>query len=266
MRMSGEVLYGVNELVIALVVIGLLLLAIELGYRLGDKVPPGLADGAKAPVLAISGATLGLLALLLGFTFSMSLNRFEKRKLLVLQEANAIGTCYLRSMLLPEPDRSAVAGLFGSYVDARLDFYNHRDDQAQFKSAMDRTEKLQDELWSHARNAVQKDDRMITTGLFIQALNQVIDLDSERVAAMENHVPEPVLLLLLLIAVMAAMLVGHGCGLAKRRHLLSTTIVALLIALVMIVIMDLDRPSRGLIRVSQESIIRLRDSLKNDIH
>lgn len=111
---------------------------------------------------------------------------------------------------------------------------------------------------------VQKDDRPVTTGLFIQELNEVIDLHTERVAAMENHVPESVLLLLFLVALMAAVLVGYGCGLAKRRHLFSTSIVALLIGMVIIAIIDLDRPNRGLIRVDQTSMIRLHDSMKND--
>lgn len=264
MQTSGEVLYDVNELVIALSLFALLLLTIEVGYRLADKVPPGLSDSAKSPALAISGAILGLLALLLGFTFSMSLNRFEQRKELVVQEANAIGTAYLRSRLLPEPDRSTVAGLLRSYAGARLDFYYLRDDQAQFKSVIDRTEKLQEELWSQAANVVQKDDRPVTTGLYIQSLNEVIDLHTERVAAMENHVPESVLLLLFLVALMAAVLVGYGCGLAKRRHLFSTSIVALLIGMVIIAIIDLDRPNRGLIRVNQTSMIRLHESMKND--
>jgi hypothetical protein len=194
----------------------------------------------------------------------MSLGRFDQRKRLVVQEANAIGTTYLRSKLLPEPDRSAVASLLRSYVDARLDFYNLRDDQGQFRSVVDRTEKLQDDLWSEVASVVQKDDRPVTTGLFIQTLNEVIDLHAERIAAMENHVPESVLLLLILVALLAAMLVGYGCGLAKRRHLFSTSIVALLIGMVIIAIIDLDRPTRGLIRVSQNSMIRLHDSMKRD--
>jgi predicted membrane metal-binding protein len=264
MQISGELLYDVNELILALVLVSLLLLTIEVGYRLSDKVPAGLSYSAKAPVLAISGAIFGLLALLLGFTFSMSLGRFDQRKQLVVQEANAIGTTYLRSKLLPEPNRSAVAGLLRSYVDARLDFYNLRNDKGQFKNLIDRTEKLQDDLWLQVTSVVPKDDRPVTTGLFIQALNEVIDLHAERVAAMENHVPESVLLLLILVALLAAMLIGYGCGLAKRRHLLSTSIAALLIGIVIIAIIDLDRPARGLIRVSQSSMIRLHDSMKDD--
>ena len=263
MQNSGELLYSVNEWVIALALLGLLLLTVEVGYRLGDRVPPGLPDSAKPPVLAISGAIFGLLALLLGFTFSMALNRYDQRKELVVQEANAIGTTYLRAELLPEPERSAVAGLVRSYVDARLDFFNLRDDQAQFKNVIDRTEKLQGELWSQVANVVQKGDRPVTTGLFVQTVNELIDLHKERVAATENHVPESVLLLLILVALMVAMLVGYGCGLEKRRHLFSTSVMALLIGVVIIVIMDLDRPHRGLIRVGQQSMIRLRDSIKD---
>jgi hypothetical protein len=165
---------------------------------------------------------------------------------------------------LPEPDRVEVAELLRSYVEARLDFFNRRNDPAEFKRVVDRTEKLQRELWSHVATAVQKDPRPVTTGLFIQTLNEVIDLHAERLAAMENHVPESVLLLLLLVAMLAAMLVGYGCGLAKRRHLLSTSVLALLIGLVVFVIMDLDRPGRGLILVSQESMVRLRDGMKAD--
>ncbi|HEV7473629.1 MAG TPA: hypothetical protein VGN90_06260 [Pyrinomonadaceae bacterium] len=263
--MAGELLYEVNESVIAVVVIVLLLLTIEVGYRVGDKVPPGLTDSAKSPVLAISGAIFGLLALLVGFTFSMSLSRFEQRRQLVLEEANAIGTTYLRARLLPEPEATAVAGLLRSYVDDRLNFYNLRNDPAQFKSVIDRTEKLQSELWSHAANVVSKSERPVTTGLFIESLNDVIDLHSKRLAAKENHVPESVLLLLLLVAVTVALLVGYACGLMKRRHSFSTTTMALLIVLVIVAVIDLDRPSRGLIRVSQDSMIRLRDNMKNEM-
>ena len=264
MQILGEVLYSVNELVIGLVIVGLLLLSIETGYRLGDKAPTALPDSAKSQVLAISGAIFGLLALFLGFTFSMSLGRFDQRRELVVREANAIGTTYLRSKLLPEPDRHAVATLLRSYVDARLDFYNLRDDQGQFRNVIDRTEKLQNDLWVQVATVVKKDDRPVTTGLFIQSLNEVIDLHAERVAAMENHVPESVLLLLFLVALLSAMLVGYSCGLAKRRHLFSTSIVALLIGIVSIAIIDLDRPTRGLVRVSQNSMIQLHDSMKHD--
>jgi hypothetical protein len=166
--------------------------------------------------------------------------------------------------LLPEPDRSAIAGLLRSYVGARLDFYYLRDDATQFKSVfLHHTRDMRPQLVLQLLGSIQ-DDRPVTAGLFIQTLNEVIDLHAARLAAMENHVPESVLLLLILVTVMAAMLVGYGSGLAKRRHLFSTTIVALLIGMVIVVIIDLDRPSRRLIRVSQERMLRLRDSIKDN--
>jgi hypothetical protein len=262
--MHGEMFYDVNELVIALVVIILLLLAIELGFRAANRAPSDLSDAAKAPVLAIAGAILGLLALLLGFTFQMSLNRFNQRKDLVLKESNAIATAYLRMQLLPEPDRSAVAGLLRAYVQNRLDFYNLREDPAQFRTILNNSRQLQQQLWSHATSAVQKDDREVTTGLFIESLNDVLEQHSNRISAMENHVPEPVLLLLLSVATMSALALGFACGLQNGRHFFATTMMALLITMVIIVNLDLDRPRRGLIRVGQESMIRLHENIKND--
>jgi hypothetical protein len=262
--MQGELLYDVNELLIALVVIILLLVSIELGFRAAARAPSDLTDGAKSPVLAISGAIIGLLALLLGFTFQMSLSRFNQRKDLVWKESNAIRTAYLRAGLLPDPNRAAVAGLLRAYAQNKLDLFNFREDHEQFKTLLSRTNQLQEELWSNATTALQKDDREVTTGLFIESLNEVINLHSERLAATENHVPESVLLLLLLVAIMSALGVGFACGLQTSRHFFSTTMMALLIALVIIVILDLDRPRRGMIRVSQESMIRLHESIKND--
>ena len=262
--MHGEIFYDVNELVIAVVVIILLLLSIELGFRAARRAPANLTDSAKAPVLAITGAILGLLALLLGFTFQMSLNRFNQRKELVLKESNAITTAYLRMRLLPEPDRTAVAGLLRAYVQNRLDFFNLREDPGQFQTVLSRSRELQQELWSHAISAVQRDDREVTTGLFIESLNDVIDQHSNRISAMENHVPEPVLLLLVAVAIMSALALGFACGLQNSRHFFTTTMMALLITMVIIVNLDLDRPRRGLIRVGQESMIRLNESIKND--
>ena len=261
--MSVELFYSVDEWLIALVMLALLLLATEGGFRAGRKVRSGLDEGAKAQVGTIAGAVLGLLALLLGFTFSMALSRFDLRKQLVLEESNAIGTAHLRSRLLPEPVRTETAGLLRSYVDARLDFFRAGIDKERLREAHDKTEQLQTQLWSQVAAAVAKDDRETTTGYFITSLNEVIDLHGARRAAMENHVPEGVLLLLFAIALVAAVALGYGCGLGGCRHFLSTTMTFVLIVMVVTVIIDLDRPRRGLILVSQESMIRLRDDLSH---
>jgi hypothetical protein len=262
--MSGELLYGVNIWLIALVMMLLLIMATEAGFRAGQKVRSRRDKTALSQVGLISGALLGLLALLLGFTFSMAQNRYALRQGLVVEEANDIGTTYLRSRQLPEPYKTEIASLLRQYVDARLDFFRAGVDEEHLKEAHDRATQLQNQLWSNALGAVQKDDRMVITGLFIPSLNNVIDTQEKRRAATENHVPESVLLLLFVVALVTALCVGYGCGLSAHRQLFSTTLMLLLIMLVITVIIDLDRPRRGWIRVSQNSMLRLQESLSTN--
>jgi len=259
--MSVESLYDVSELLIATVMIGLLFLATELGYRAGLRVPLNLNDVGKSQLGTISGASLGLLALLLGFTFAMSLSRYDLRKRLVTQEASALETANLRARNLPEQEGAEIATLLRKYVDIRLEFFKpgiNEDDQNRIEKE---TKHLQDQLWTRASASLAKDDRTVTTGLFIQSLNEAFALQNERLAAIENHVPQSVLVLLFTVAVIALGGVGYGCGLGKSRHWFSTIMFAVLLVLVITVIMDIDRPRRGFIKVNQESMTRLRKSL-----
>jgi len=262
--MSGELLYGASLWLIITVMLAMLILVTEAGFRAASKARSKLDETAKSQVGIITGALLGLLALLLGFTFAMAQSRFDLRQSLVLEESNNIGTAYLRTRLLPEPNRIEAADLLRDYVAARMDFYRVGADHTRVDEAHNRTLQLQNQLWSNAVSAVAKDDREVTTGLFIESLNEVFDSQAKRFAAMENHVPETVLLLLFIVALVAALGVGYGCGLGAHRHLFSTTMMSLLIVLVIAVIIDLDRPRRGLIRISQNSMIRLQESVNRD--
>lgn len=252
--------YFSEPLLVVAMLIGLLG-ATELGYRLGVRRQTAADDSSKAHVNALQGALLGLLALLLGFTFAMAVSRFDTRKGLVLAEANAIGTTYLRARLLPEPYRQELTRLLRSYVDTRLAFYDAGVNPSRIAAANASTESLQEELWRAAIPLAQQDPRAVPTGLFIQSLNDVIDLHEKRVGALENHVPEPVLHLLFGVAAVALGFIGHGCGLSGTRRIASTTIVSALVVLVIAVIIDLDRPRRGLIKVSQDSMVKLKATL-----
>jgi len=181
---------------------------------------------------------------------------------LVLEEANAIGTTFLRAQLLPEPQRREVSTLLRRYVQVRLDFLKAVNKPEMFSQLRETTGQLHKQLWVQAVAVSEKDVRAVTTGLFLQSLNETIDLDAKRINAMENHVPEITLVLLYFVAVMATGLIGYGCGLSGVRNFFVTIISSLLIAAVILVIIDLDRPQRGLIRVSQQRMIDLRDSLK----
>jgi hypothetical protein len=260
--LSGEILFGLNIWLVFAIVIALFLSADEIGFRLGRREQSKSNEPTRSQVNMLQAASLGLLALLLGFTFSMALTRYDTRRQLVLDEANAIGTTYLRAQLLPEPARKEVSNLLRRYVDVRLEFYQAGISQRKLQKVDDDTEKLHGALWSYAIAAGGQDPRAIPTGLFIQSLNDVIDLHAKRVTALENHVPESIFILLLIVATLSLGLVGYGAGMGRDRNLLPAVISIILIASVILLIMDLDRPRRGLIKVSQQSMVDLQNSLK----
>jgi len=257
-----EMLSSLSGTAIYLASIGILIGATETGYRIGRRAQSRIDEKARSQVATIQAAVLGLLALLLGFTFAMSVSRYDMRKQLVLEESNAIGTTFLRTRLLPGPQGEKAAGLLRQYVDARLEFYEAGVHRPSLQAAMKRAGRLQKELWSCAVSAGRADPRAVTTGLYIQSLNELVDLDAKRVTALENHVPESVIHLVYLVAALAMGLTGYSCGLVGHRNLLPTVIASILIASVVLLIVDLDRPRRGLIRVSQQSMVRLRESIR----
>ena len=191
----------------------------------------------------------------------MAMSRFDVRKQLVLDEANAIGTTYLRAQLFPDPHRQEVSNLLRRYVDVRLEFFEGGNNQKKLKEAKNKTDQLQNQLWSFVTAWGKEEPRSIPMGLFLQSLNDVIDLHAKRVTAMENHVPEIILVLLYFVAMAAIGLLGYGCGVGGSRNHLINILVPIIIAAVILVIIDLDRPRRGLIKVSQQSMLDLRRSL-----
>jgi hypothetical protein len=259
---SGELFYGINEWFIFAALLVLLFLATETGFKLGRRARSGIDEHTRSEITMIQAAVLGLLALLLGFTFSMSASRFDTRKQLILEESNAIGTTFLRARLLPEPRRTEVSNVLRRYVDVRIEFYMSGTDRIKLRQATDQTEQLHNELWSRAVAVAEKDPRAVTTGLFLQSLNEMIDLHAKRMAALDNHVPETIFMLLYVVSVLSMGLVGYGCGLGTRRNLLATMTAAFLVASVILLLVDLDRPRRGLIKTGHKSMVNLRDSLK----
>ena len=237
------------------------LLIFECGYRIGQKRRASIDEASKTWVTAIYSAILGMLGLLLGFSFSLAQQRFEVRRQLVVEEANAIGTTYLRAQWLAEPYRGDIAKLLRQYVDARLpkDLESRNiDELVQNVSVL--SESLLDQLWSHAVEVAKKHPTPVVA-LFLSALNETIDLHAKRLAQFQNRVPESVLLLLYLFATVAMLITGYGSGLRTQRCVLPTVAMVVLLSTSLYVIVDLDRPRQGLINVIQESLIRLQQKL-----
>jgi hypothetical protein len=263
--MPDEVLYTIDSGIIVVILVIVLIAALEIGRRLGRKARATIDDAAKSQANSLQGAIIGLLALLLAFTLSMAISRYEARKQLVLDEANAIGTTYLRAKLLPSPHAADAANLLKQYVANRLEFYNAGIDAARLAAVSDQARQLQGQLWSIAVDVNAQDNHAISTGLFIQTLNDTIDLEAKRTAAFSNHVPEVVIWLLLGVSVAAVGIIGYNNGLGNSHHVLGGIIVIILVVAIIWVIVDLDRPRRGLILVSQQSMLNLQDFIAHDL-
>lgn len=253
-----EVLYDQSSILIAGVLLCAILAANEAGYRLGRWRRARFDIGVKAQTNAIQAAMLGLLALLLGFTFTMALQRFDNRSEAMINEANAIGTAYLRTQLLPEEQGEPARELIRDYVQLRIDASKlDLTEQTARRRAYDDVQRMQEAIWSIAVAAAEQDPRPVTSGLFIQSLNDLIDVYGERNAALSKHVPEVVLFLLFAVFIIAGAVLGFSGGLEGGRPLLATVAMSVLIVLVIFIIIDLDRPRRGLIEVNQDSMLDL---------
>jgi len=261
--LAGLFFYSSEWLLYAAIVI-FFILAIELGFYLGRRAREGMDEGAKLNFNVVQGAILGMLGLLLAFTFSMSVSRWDLRKQLILEEANDIGTTYLRAQLLPEPYKSEISKLLQDYVDVQVAFYDAGVDTVKIQKADAEISTLQDKLWKQAAAVSSLDIRAVTTGLFLQSLNDTIDMHTKRLAALANRVPDMIMLLIILLAFSAIALIGYGSGLGRHRHIVPTAIAVLLISVVILIIIDLGRPQRGMIAVGQEPMIQLQQSLKSD--
>jgi hypothetical protein len=235
-------------------------LSVEGGFRLGRYRRHRPEHEQEAPVGSMVGAALGLLAFMLAFTFGMAASRFDTRKQLVLDEANAIGTTYLRAELLPEPQRTKIRDLLREYVDVRVP--KGVLTREKIKQAIGRSEELHGQLWSQAVAISEKNPGSIIAGLFIQSLNEVIDLHSKRVTAgIRNRIPGSIWVALYFVAVLALVAMGYHTGLTGTRSLVSNLAIVLAFSAVIVLIADLDRPQEGLLKVSQQAMVELQKQL-----
>lgn len=255
--MSGEWLYNISQWITYPISTLAIFGAAEFGCWLGTKSPERNRDEVRSHITAIQSALLGLLALLIGFTFSIALSRYDLRRGLVLDEANAIGTTTLRAQFLPQDHVAKAVGLLEDYTKTRF-LYSEAAGQAAANAAQAKT--LLDALWGEAVFASGQDPKSVPVGLFVQSLNDVIDLNEKRRIATRNHVPEVTFLLLYAMAGVALGFTGYGVGLTGTRQHVPNAITALSIAVVIMLITDLDRPKRGLITIDQNALIQLENS------
>lgn len=233
--------------------------AVECGYRLG-RFRRTSSPETDAPVGSMVGATLGLLAFILAFTFGLAASRFDERRHVVLDEANAIGTTYLRARLLAEPHGAEIRRLLRQYVELRLQAVQ----QQRVEQLMPEIDKLHRQLWSEAEAAARM-DRSNITGLFIQSLNETIDLHATRLmVGMRSRIPLIIWGTLYAVAFLAMATMGYQGGLSGTRRSIAALAVVTIFSIVIFLIMDLDRPLEGHLNTSQQPMVDLQLSMEAD--
>jgi hypothetical protein len=235
-------------------VLGSSLLAAAIGVLCGRWMPSHFRELDRPQLFGIQASTLGLLALLLGFSFEMAASRYEARRQLMVDEANAIGTSRLRAVAIPDEVGTDVRRLLQRYVDARLALDRARD-KAAIEAAIAEAERLQLEVWSRAATLAKQEPQSLPAALLLQSLNEMIDLHAKRINAAKNTIPVTVLVALVVVTMIAMGWVGAGFGSTGRTGVVTVLILSSLIALVIAVIVDLDRPRAGVVRLSQASLL-----------
>jgi hypothetical protein len=241
-----------------------MLAMLEAGRAVGRRRLRTDRQGARAGITEVESAVYALLGLLIAFTFSGAASRFDDRRRLVAQEVNAIGTAWLRLDLLPADHRDEMRDLFRRYLDSRIESYRRLPDVDAAKAEFARSIRLQGEIWNRAIAAVnahsarESDERLI-----LPALNDMFDIVTTRTNAMRIHPPVIIFAMLGLLSLVGALLAGYAMAEAKGRSTTHIVSFALVLALTVYVILDIEYPRLGLIRMTDtdELMVTLRASM-----
>ena len=234
------------------------LVAVESGYRHGRWWQERTPEEREGPTAMIVGSLLALMGFLLAITMGMASDRFDTRRALVLAEANSLGTTYLRAGYLPEPASSEVQRLLREYVPLRI----VATDPAVVRARIARSVELHAQLWSIAEELARTSPESDVLALFIDSLNETIDLHETRVTAgVYARVPVTVIILLLLGSMLTLGMVGYNAGLTRRRSPLTSIVLIAVLGAIITLVIDLDRPQDGFLKINQQPMIDLQEQI-----
>jgi hypothetical protein len=232
-------------------------ISFETGFRVGQR-RAARGDDSFPHLGTIQGAILGLLGLLLGFSFAGASSRYVDQLDIIVDEANAIGTAALRMDLLEPDERTHLRGLFREYTQERVELLGSIQ-STNLSAVRQKSEAIQNKIWITVAAIVT--ERPELGVVLLPPVNDVIDLHAVRMAAIDRHLPFLVLAALLVCSTVALFALGFGCGLTISRHWQIAYTLVLLVATVLWVTIDLDRPRAGLIQLSQQSMLDVLEML-----
>jgi len=244
-----------------------MLLFLEIGRRAGIRRLRDDSAATPEGIGAVDGAVFAVLGLLIAFTFSGAAARFDSRRQLIVEETNDIGTAYLRLDLLPADARPALRESFRSYLDARIETYRKLPDIAATRESLAKSNELQRQIWRQAVDSIQPDGALVAPLLLLPALNAMIDITTTRTMATQLHPPRIVFVMLFAMALAASLMAGYGMmgsALRSRLHMLGF---ALVMAVAVFVILDIEYPRLGLVRVDafDQALADLRETMNRDV-
>ena len=247
-----------------LITVVIVLLSIGMGFRLGNDTRRRRKSEKKLSLGSLTGAMLALLAFILAFAFSIASSRYDVRKQLVLDEANAIGTAMLRTDFLAESPRTESRKLLKEYVNIRVEAVQ---DLEKLPQMLVESEVLHDRLWSQATNRSNQTEDSELVALYIESLNEVIDMHSKRVTVgLRYRMPRSVWILLYFVTILAMMAVGYEFGLNGEGSFVGALLLALMFSGVILMIVDLDQSAHSvLLKVSQQPLIELQQQLNQSV-
>jgi len=246
-------------LVFYIVTASAVFISIVIGFGLGSYIRLRRKNIKDVKLGSIIGAMLGLLAFILAFTFGAATSRYDAKKQLLLDEVNAIGTTFLRTDFLAESERGEAKRLLKKYVDMRVDVLK---DPKQLPKIILESEEIQSQLWSQVSSAHNKKADPILLGLYIQSLNEVIDLQTKRVTVgLQYRIPGIIWTTLYFVTILTMLAVGYEFGREGASNILISFLLALAFSAIILLIADLDRGVDGTIQVSQQPLIELQQKL-----
>lgn len=251
----------IDHRLIALAMVLLLAASGEIGYRLGCRGRDS-EESFRSLMTGTGAAMLGLLGLLLGFSLSMAISRWDARHDVVVKEANAIGTIWLRAGLLEDPLRSDLRDALRKYTDVRIALAGSRGDPATWDAARSNSESLQASIWSVVKRANQPGRSNAVLSSMVNAANELIDIHEVRLASIANYLPAPLFLVLLTVAGVAVGFLAWAYGAANQGGRTAILMLGLLIGLVLLLIMDVNRPQRGRINIGVRSLERVVETIE----
>ncbi len=235
----------------------LMMWANEAGFRIGRWRHRNEPEPVQAVSNTLKASVFGLVALLLGFSFSITSNRHDDRRRVVLDEANSLGTCYLRAGLLGEPDRVRIRSTIRQYVLVRLEYFDKALDASERNRTSAEMDRFLVQLWQQVEQATRTNHETVRTSQIIPAANEVIDISGTRAWMVRSHLPTPVFALLIACVVVSSILMGHSSGQAGTRHKGLWTALNLLLVLLLFVVLDFDRPRRGFVTLDHTPLTEL---------